>query len=73
MDQLKSSVGWSTVRPLATTVTTEPATGVELVAFTIQIHHKFRLSAPLPTRPGESKAGGNTGQAGEAKFIKTKH
>lgn len=43
MDQLKSSAGWATVKPLATTVTTEPTSGNELVAFTI------RVQQPLPT------------------------
>ena len=37
MDRLKSLAGWTTVKPLGTTVTTDPATGKELVAFMVQV------------------------------------
>jgi len=42
MDQLKTSVGWTTVKPLATAVTTDPATGKELVAFTVQVQQHLQ-------------------------------
>ena len=36
MDQLKSSIGWTNVKPLATTVTPDAATGKELIVFAVQ-------------------------------------
>ncbi len=45
MDRLKSLAGWTTVKPLGTTVTTDQATGKELVAFMVQVQR------PLEEKP----------------------
>jgi Tfp pilus assembly protein PilN len=50
MDQLKTSVGWTTVKPLATAVTMDPQTGKEAVAFTVQVQQ--------PLKPVTSDQGG---------------
>ncbi len=56
MDQLKSSVGWTSVKPLATTVTTDAATGKEQVAFTVQLQQPFPPPAPPTTPRSEASA-----------------
>ncbi|MBI3320166.1 MAG: PilN domain-containing protein [Candidatus Omnitrophica bacterium] len=53
MDQLKSSAGWASVKPLATTVTTEPTSGKELVAFTIRVQQAL----PTVSKPERSDSG----------------
>lgn len=53
MDNLKGH-GWIDVKPLATTVTTDPATGKELVVFTIQGQVPLvKPSAAVPERKDE--------------------
>jgi len=54
MDRLKSLAGWPTVKPLGTTVTTDQATGKELVAFIVQTQQP--LPAPSPTGQADPDA-----------------
>ena len=46
LDRLKSVAEMTTVKPLTTNVTTDPASGKELVVFSVQIQ---RQAAPAPT------------------------
>jgi len=55
MDSLRTSVGWAVVRPLATTVTTDPASGEELVSFTVQIQHTLPTTQAEPAAPQQDK------------------
>lgn len=55
MDRLKSLAGWTAVKPLGTTVTTDPATGKELVAFMVQVQRPMR-AAPSTSEEAASDA-----------------
>jgi Tfp pilus assembly protein PilN/Tfp pilus assembly PilM family ATPase len=57
LDQLKSVAAMTTVRPLATNVTTDPASGKELVVFTVQIQREAApAAAPSPPVKEEAPA-----------------
>ncbi|MBI3322934.1 MAG: PilN domain-containing protein [Candidatus Omnitrophica bacterium] len=60
MDRLKSLAGWTTVKPLGTTVTTDPATGKELVAFMVQVQR------PMTPPASEASPERSRGTAEEA-------
>jgi Tfp pilus assembly protein PilN len=64
MDQLKSAVGWSMVKPLATTVTTDQATGKELIAFAVQ------SGQPLPPVTDGGSAASPSGEAAAGSSTK---
>jgi Tfp pilus assembly PilM family ATPase/Tfp pilus assembly protein PilN len=65
MDQLKSAVGWSKVKPLATSVTTDAA-GKELIVFAVQSEQ------PLPGAGAAEAAAAEDGDAGGPKKKKEK-
>jgi len=48
MDQLKASAGWATVKLLGTNVTVDPASGKELVVFTVQMQRPLAKQEPAP-------------------------
>ena len=51
MEQLKTLAGMTTVRPLSTNVTTDGATGTEVIAFSVQVQQ------PLPSSVGQAPKG----------------
>lgn len=55
LDQLKSVAAMTTVKPLATNVMTDPASGKELVAFVVQIQREG-AAAPAPSPPVKDEA-----------------
>jgi Tfp pilus assembly protein PilN len=63
MDQLKTTVGWTTVRPLSTSVATDPTTKDELIAFTVQVQQPLSVTkdaapqGPLPSPRGAKSRG----------------
>ena len=63
VDELKSSVGWSSVKPLSTTIVPDPTTGKELVSFAVQVEHH------LPKASAQTGAGGSTDAAAADKSV----
>ena len=52
MEQLKSLAGMTTVKPLSTSVTTDGATGTEVIAFSVQVQQPL-----LPSSVGQAPKG----------------
>ncbi|MBI3323746.1 MAG: hypothetical protein HYZ92_00510 [Candidatus Omnitrophica bacterium] len=52
-NQLRSAVGWNTVKPLGTTIKSDPESGAELIAFTIEVQQP--LAKPEPEKSGTGK------------------
>ena len=79
MDQLKSTVGWPTVKLLGTNVVTDPTTSKELVVFTVQLQQPLAntpaAEGQAPAEPAEnakpSKTTGSTKARPAASASKT--
>lgn len=54
MDALKSSVGWDTVKPLTTTVTTQPSLGTDVVTFAVQVQQPLAKVRQADAHPAPS-------------------
>ncbi len=67
MDQLKASVGWSSVKPIATTVTTDPGSGKELIAFAVQSQQPLaKIADATPEEPSKDKTAKRPARSGDA-------
>ena len=65
MDQLKSGVGWSIVKPLATTVTADQASGKELITFAVHCEQ------PLPLLTDETAGSAPAGETSKGDASKS--